>query len=136
MRVLICGSRDWIDWAAIRKHVKHFQSNGTLTFIIEGEARGADRLARFTAEELGIPFVGFPADWKLYGLGAGRIRNKQMLDEGKPDWVLAFHDGLAKSAGTKNMVKQALAAQLSVVHIAHYHDGTTGARGIYKVEDI
>lgn len=42
----------------------------------------------------------YPADWDTYGNRAGFIRNKQMLDEGKPHVVVAFPGGI----GTRMMV--------------------------------
>lgn len=47
------------------------------------------------------------------GRAAGPMRNKQMLEEGKPDLVVAFPGG----AGTENMVKQAKAAGIRVLRI-------------------
>ncbi len=49
----------------------------------------------------------YPAKWNLYGKGAGHIRNKEMIDKGKPDKVVAFHSDISKSKGTRNMINQA-----------------------------
>ena len=38
-----------------------------------------------------------------------------MLDEGKPDLVIAFHNDLPKSKGTKDMVKRAQKADVPVL---------------------
>lgn len=83
--------------------------------IIEGEAAGADMMAKHWAAERGIPFTGYPANWFLYHRAAGPIRNKQMLTEGKPDMVVAFHGDIWSSKGTQNMVMQALGAGLPVM---------------------
>jgi hypothetical protein len=101
MRVLVCGDRHWVDRAAIKRELRKFPAN---TVIIEGEAKGADSLARDVALELGFKVLSFPADWDKYHRAAGPIRNRQMLTEGKPDLVLAFHQDLTRSKGTKNMV--------------------------------
>lgn len=45
------------------------------------------------------------------------IRNKQMLDEGKPDLVLAFHTDIENSKGTKNMIYQAKKRGIKVILI-------------------
>ena len=82
--------------------------------VIEGEARGADYLARLAAEELGIRVLPFPAEWKKYGKRAGSIRNQRMLDEGKPNFVLAFHNDIGNSKGTRDMVKRARKAGILV----------------------
>lgn len=84
----------------------------------EGEARGADRLAAEAARRLGIPshrILRFPAKWGKYGKAAGPIRNQQMLDEGKPTLVLAYHNDLENSKGTKDMVSRAEAAGVTVM---------------------
>lgn len=40
-----------------------------------------------------VNLVEFPADWKSEGCHAALIRNERMLDEGKPDLVIAFPSG-------------------------------------------
>ncbi len=69
--------------------------------------RGADFLAVKAARACGIPYVEFPAEWERFGKSAGPIRNQKMLDEGKPDLVIAFHEDLEKSRGTKDMISRA-----------------------------
>jgi hypothetical protein len=75
--------------------------------VIEGCARGADYSAEKFAEKfpLLIPnLLHFPARWDTEGRSAGPLRNIRMLDEGKPDFVVAFHDNLEQSKGTRHMV--------------------------------
>lgn len=83
--------------------------------VIEGEAKGADLLASDAAFYFGIPVLRFPADWDKYGRAAGPIRNTQMLKEGKPDLVVAFHDNINASKGTLNMVQQARKQSVKVM---------------------
>ncbi len=104
MRILVCGDREWTDETAIHRELMKY---GHDTVVIQGECRGADLLAASVAEKLGMLVVRYPADWRKYGRAAGHIRNKQMLLEGKPDLVMAFHPLLLCSKGTKNMVHQA-----------------------------
>lgn len=112
MRVLVCGSRKWTDYAVIRQRL---QALPPQTLIIEGEARGADRMARRIAEGLGFAIVPFIADWGKYGRAAGPIRNQKMLDQGKPDLVLAF--SMPDSIGTKDMIARAQKAGIPVENI-------------------
>lgn len=105
MRILICGDRNWTDEQIIEDYIKSLPRD---TVIIEGEAQGADIIAKNMALKHNLRVTSFPADWNLFGLAAGPIRNKQMLDDGKPDLVVAFHNDLSKSKGTKNMIDQAL----------------------------
>ena len=78
--------------------------------IIEGEAKGADSMARVLAKKLGIKVEPYPAKWDEHGKAAGAIRNSQMLKEGKPDFCLAFHNDIKKSKGTADMVKKCQAS--------------------------
>lgn len=96
-----------------------FDGRGIVDFtIIEGEARGADTLAKQWAEERYLPVEKYPANWDTHGKAAGPIRNKQMLTEGKPDLVIAF---LApNSRGTANMISQAEKAGVPV-KVIHVH---------------
>lgn len=91
------------------------------TMVIHGAARGADILGKFVAEKIGLKVIndgkGFPADWRRYGRAAGPIRNQQMIDEGKPDLVLAFHENINESVGTKDMVSRARRVGLKVMII-------------------
>lgn len=109
MRVLVCGSRDYDNAAAMNTILLFTNATRGISVIIQGEARGADLMAKAWAIKNNIQHMDFPANWKKYGRGAGPIRNKQMLDEGKPDLVIAFptNGDLAATKGTKNMVKQA-----------------------------
>ncbi len=101
MRVLVTGSRDWHNKERIREVLS---SLSDVEVIIEGEARGADTLAREVAEELHIPVEPYPANWGKFGRAAGPIRNREMVSKGKPDLVVAFHDDIEHSKGTLDMV--------------------------------
>jgi hypothetical protein len=114
MRVLCCGDRNWTSYEIIRRELEKLRPD---TFIIEGCANGVDSISGDVATQLGYIVLEFPADWKKYGRAAGPIRNKQMLDEGKPDLVLAFHTDIENSKGTKNMIEQSMKRKIRVVLI-------------------
>ncbi len=103
MKVLCCGDRNWSSFEIIRRELEKLDDN---TIIIEGCAKGADSISGYIARQLNYRVLEFPANWKRYGRSAGPIRNKQMLDEGKPDLVLAFHTNIQNSKGTKDMIEQ------------------------------
>lgn len=103
MRLLVCGDRNWKNYNIIHNILKNIHPS----VIIQGEARGVDSLAKRAAEELGVKVLSFPAEWNRYGRAAGPIRNEKMLKEGKPDMVIAFHNDITKSKGTKNCLIQA-----------------------------
>ncbi len=110
-RVLICGSRTYKNAAAIAEAV-HGLPTGSV--VIHGAARGADSLADLYARQNGLETEAYPLDWDKYGKGAGPVRNKQMLDEGRPTDVIAFVANPTNSPGTANMVLQALARGVPV----------------------
>lgn len=109
MRVIVCGDRNWHDYHAIEGVLSNFRKG---TIIIHGAARGADSLADLAAKQLGFERIPFPAKWEELGKKAGIVRNQQMLDEGKPDRVIAFHDNIEKSKGTKDMIQRAQKAEI------------------------
>jgi len=112
MRILVCGGREWQDGAWITKALAQHDKD---TVVIEGDARGADRLAGLAADQLGFAKEVYPADWTKHGKRAGYLRNTQMLVEGKPDLVYAFHSNIATSKGTAMMVRIAAEAGVKVV---------------------
>jgi len=107
MRVIVCGGRDYADYSAVARAL---HQNG-VSELACGGATGADSLAYDWAWKTGKPCKLFYADWKQHGKAAGPIRNQQMLDEFKPDAVIAFPGG----KGTADMVRRARAAGVRVV---------------------
>lgn len=74
------------------------------------------------ADDVPIDREQYPADWEKHGKAAGPIRNALMLEEGKPDLVLAFKDGFDwqfKRGGTEHMVRIAKAAGVRTIVIQH-----------------
>lgn len=119
MRVLVCGDRNWTDQELVDCTLDMMHASKPIALIIEGEAQGADKMGRNWAERHDVPFRAFPAQWDRYGRAAGPIRNQQQLNEGHPDLVVAFHDDLAHSKGTRHMVKIAQRANVPVRIITH-----------------
>lgn len=119
MKILVCGDRNWSDRDFLNERLDHFRkgiglSGADISLLIEGEASGADSMARDWAHARGIPVDPHPADWGLYGKSAGPIRNQEMLDVG-PQFVIAFHNDIENSRGTKDMVTRARKAGVRVL---------------------
>ncbi len=129
MRVLVCGGRTW-GWAhptesdyrqrlAARQRAKTysvldaFHNREPIDVVINGDARGADRLSSKWATHRGVPVARYPANWKHEGRAAGPIRNQRMLDIGRPDIVVAFPGG----HGTADMVARAYDAGVRVFDV-------------------
>jgi hypothetical protein len=111
MKVLCCGDRNWSNEKVIEQALAKLSSAVT---IIHGDAPGADSIAGRYAARFGYDVEAYPAAWSKFGKKAGPIRNTQMLLEGKPTVIWAFHNDLAQSKGTLNMVTQARRAGIRV----------------------
>jgi hypothetical protein len=112
-RVLVCGGRGFDDYNHMRRVLSNLHQTRGIERIIEGGAPGADRLAyRFGAEKM-IVVEHYPADWRNDGRAAGPIRNQRMIDEGKPDLVVAFPGG----RGTADMMRRSRAAGVEVIEV-------------------
>jgi len=136
VRLLVCGDRAWTDRAllaatldqVVAQHVGDQDVQGEQVVVIEGDARGADRLAARHARARGWQLQTYPADWAAHGRAAGPRRNQRMLREGRPDLVVAFHDELPASRGTADLVRRPRAAGLPVLHVTHGERTRDGMR--------
>jgi predicted Rossmann-fold nucleotide-binding protein len=112
MRVLVCGGRRfgavpsdriWLD-----EVLNEFHALSPIHLVITGGAPGADELAEYWAGAHQITVLTYPAQWALYGRRAGPVRNQRMLEEGRPDHVIAFPGG----AGTADCVRRVQRAKI------------------------
>ena len=125
MRVLVCGGRDYANKTYLW-NVLDSIGPPEITEVISGMASGADSLAAQWADLFGFQLHKFPADWEnlshadavirtrrdgtKYDAKAGHRRNQRMLDEGKPDLVIAFPG----KSGTADMISRARKAGVKV----------------------
>jgi hypothetical protein len=114
MRILVTGDRDWICFdlaiTIVRRLVKRY---GADIVIVHGAWRGVDDSFRSACRWLGVKDEGHVPDWARLGDAAGPKRNAEMVAS-KPDLCVAFHRSIETSKGTKDCVKQALAAGITV----------------------
>jgi hypothetical protein len=104
VRLLVCGDRDWVDGDLLGRTLDFFGYQFAWDFVlVHGGARGADLMAGQWAASRRVKVDCFPAEWDRHGKAAGPIRNQRMLDSGI-DLVVAFHDDIRNSKGTKHMV--------------------------------
>jgi hypothetical protein len=111
-RVLVCGGRHFSKFKLVCKALDEIHGNTPITCLISGGCSGADSLAKDWADARCISAAIFKADWAI-GPSAGPIRNQRMLDEGRPDLVVAFPGG----RGTADMVRRANGANVPVLEI-------------------
>lgn len=139
MVVIVCGGRKYANYELVKRVLDDLYAQG-MTVLVSGGCTGADRLARRWAEEQGyakgpparprvwelLPsasypetgkfgqhrcYIEFPALWGTYGRSAGPIRNREMLEETRPDLVVAFPG----HRGTADMKEQAKRRNVKVV---------------------
>jgi len=114
LRVLVCGGRKYLDQDHVWTTLAELNAEQPIGLIIHGAATGADRLAQDWARSRLIPEREFDANWPKYGAEAGAIRSQQMIDEGKPDLIVAFPGG----PGTADLVQRARLRGLKVIEVA------------------
>ncbi len=111
MRVLVCGDRRWKDGRAIERELSRLPPG---TVVIQGDNGNAERMAANIARRMGLGVETYPADWSKYGKSAIPIRNEEMMTEGRPEVVLAFHANLEDSRVTEDMIRRAREAGVEV----------------------
>jgi hypothetical protein len=118
MKVIVCGGRTFLNYDAFERFMDMINAIWRVSLVIHGGQRGADAMAKHWANQHHIDDRPFRADWDRYRRAAGPIRNKQMLDEGKPELVIAFPGG----RGTANMRTQAQRAGVTVLNLANQNE--------------
>lgn len=113
MIVLVCGGRDYRNSACVFRVLDELHSKRHIDHLIQGGAYGADRIAALWSKASRVTLTTYWADWPSLGKQAGPARNQRMLDEGKPELVVAFPGG----RGTADMVRRARAAGVEVMEI-------------------
>lgn len=120
--VLVCGGRHYGDYDRVRDALDLLHRSralgGPITQVVHGGAAGADSLAQRWAVDRKLPVQAYAADWARYGRGAGPRRNATMLQQAKPDLVVAFPGG----AGTHDMVARARRAGVTVYDLGEAND--------------
>src|SRR5690606_14519127 len=119
LRVLVTGDRSYAHPERVRQAIGMLPERSV---VIHGAATGADTQAGQAARDRGLEVQEFPADWKRLGRSAGQVRNRRMFDATQPDLVIAFHDDLSQSRGTRGMVDYALSRGAEVYLISSEED--------------
>lgn len=122
-RILVCGGRDFSNYRLLsqsldkiciaREWVWDKEYLMPAVVIISGMAKGADTLAIEWAIVNWCTWEEYPADWETYGKAAGHIRNQQMIDEGKPNLIVALPGG----RGTADMIRRGKKAGVEIIQI-------------------
>lgn len=145
VRILVTGDRDWtsrvVIYDALYNAVEAVAPNPVI--LTHGDAEGADKISGWAIWDLGAHFTTredpHPAQWyrqqngrTFFDKGAGPKRNDEMLILKDPpvSYVLAFHNNIKASKGTKHCVLSAIRRKIHVR--LHAEDGF----GSYRTADI
>ena len=113
MKVLVTGGRDFDDQNLVDTTLNRLHNESPIQYLIHGAAKGADQAAGDWARVNNVHEIKCPSDWRRYGRAAGPIRNKSMLDNHRPDLLVAFPGG----KGTAHMIELARKAGLKIIHV-------------------
>lgn len=107
--VIVTGGRDYADARKVAKVLGALN----IGILIQGGARGADRLAKEWAESKKIQVIEVEAEWSKHGKKAGPMRNAEMLRRYPDALVVAFPGG----AGTADCTRQAVVLGMTVLKV-------------------
>lgn len=133
--VVVTGSREFADGRALAKALAGVsrRAAGAPLRVVEGGARGTDRLAAGWAERNGHAVTEIRADWQRHGRAAGFRRNEEMLSAGPIDLVVAF-PGPYDARGTAHCARTA--AQMGIAVEVAGRDGLTYRREETPAADL
>lgn len=107
-QIAFTGDRHYTDVGAVLRVLCRLrEAHGPFDILVGDCPTGVDAIVLALAEWGGVPCRVFTANWDKFGLAAGPFRNEDMILE-SPDLVVAIHDNLAGSKGTKGCVNLAL----------------------------
>jgi hypothetical protein len=130
MRVLVGGGRHFEDAEKVHQELVRLHWRKPISVLIHGSVSGVGIAAEAWARSSGTPVVRYPPNWKLYGKKAEGLRDAFMIEDSRPDLVLAFPGG----RHTADLIQKAIDAKIVVLAIqvgsAGIADRETGAKGV------
>lgn len=121
LRLIVTGSQDYHDRGQVWHVLNGLYNKYGSVLVVHGACpRGGDWHAELWAENgrrHGQPVDSepWPANWRLYGDGAGPVRNKAMVKAGGDLLVAFFAPPPALNEGTAGCVELARTAGIKVV---------------------
>jgi|SRR6478609_2244096 len=125
MKVLIFGSRKWVEQRSIEEVLGRLPGGSTL---IHGDCQGADRIGGYVGKRLGFIVRAYPAeaDGRTWP-SAGPLRNEHMLKTEHPftdgtyfDLAVCFHKDKGLGKGSRHMHELLLEAS-PYIPVEIYH---------------
>lgn len=113
MIVLVTGGRDYRDTKRLFAVLDRLHAERKFTFLVHGDAVGADQMAHRWCKSRGVQPVAMEALWDAEGKASGTRRNKRMLEFTKPELCIAFPGG----RGTANMMRISREAGVELIDV-------------------
>jgi len=113
MRILICSGRFYADTKTVTRVLDVYARSHKMNVLIHGGHQALGGIIESWAREIDIHLIRYPANWARYGKYAELRRNLFMLEDSRPDLVLAFPGG----EDTAECIKIAQRAGIKVVEI-------------------
>ncbi|MFU2318866.1 SLOG family protein [Rahnella sp. PCH160] len=109
MRVLICSGRFYAGISTLTRVLDLYSQSENIRVLIHGGHPSSGGAIEHWARDANVHIVRYPANWAAHGKYAEIRRNIFMLEDSRPDIILAFSGGedtadcigLAKSKGIK-----------------------------------
>lgn len=90
MRVLICSGRFYADTHTITHVLDLYAGTQTINVLIHGGHQALGGAIENWARGIDVHVIRYPANWALHGKYAETRRNLFMLEDSRPDVLLAF----------------------------------------------
>lgn len=111
MRLLICAGRHYADTLMCERVLDAYRDIKCVQVLIHGASQFLGNVLEDWAREHEIDVVRYPPNWKKHGKQAERQRNQFMLNDSRPDVVIALPGG----DDTRELILQARAAGIHVL---------------------
>lgn len=118
MKLLITGDALWTDSKFIENEFYSFYKLYPTweRFIILncGRIKGADTNARGIARRYDLESMTFRTNYEKYGKVADKIRNTQVIEDGKPSLIWIFHSKIETSKSFQDLIQKAKKRKITI----------------------
>jgi hypothetical protein len=113
MRIIVCGARNFPHLDVVDGELTKINMRNLLTTVIHGCSGALGSEVDRWARSYGIPIVHYPHNWEYHGKKGEQVRNAFMLEDARPDLVVAFPGG----CHTADLVRRAVNIGVAVLVI-------------------
>ena len=113
VRVLICSGRFYADTHTLTHVLDLYARTQIIDVLIHGGYQTLGGAIETWARGIDVHVIRYPANWMLHGKYAETKRNLFMLEDSRPDVLLAFSGG----EDTAECIKMAQRAGIQVIEV-------------------